>query len=73
MDSIGKMIIAAGVAVIGTGVAVTSTSYFLKYWDETRRMLLGRAVVTGTSILPDSFPVQGVIFNTLVKARLEHL
>jgi hypothetical protein len=42
MDSIGKMIIAAGVAAVGAGVAVLSASYFSKYWDETRRTLLGK-------------------------------
>ncbi|KAJ3251729.1 hypothetical protein HK103_002184, partial [Boothiomyces macroporosus] len=52
-------------AVGGTLIGI---SYVRKYWQETRIKLFGRAVVVGTTVLPESIPVEGIIFDTLVKA-----
>ena len=81
MDSIGKFIIATGLTIggviIATGVtvggAVLGVDYMGKYWQEAKTKLFGKAIVIGTKSLPDSFPVEGIIFDTLVKANVVNM
>ena len=65
--------ITIGISVASVGGGIFGTSYIIKYYNETRTKLFGKAVVIGASVLPESFPVEGIIFDTLVKATVSNI
>ena len=77
MDSLGKLIIASSLtvgAVVGAvGGGLIGTTYILRYWEETKMKLFGKVVVLGTKTLPESFPVEAVVFDTLVRATVTNI
>ena len=55
MDSLGKLIIATCATVAAVGGSLLGSSYIIKYWEETKFKLFGKAIEMGKNTLPESY------------------
>jgi hypothetical protein len=77
MDNVGSWLIIGGFAVAGSALTVATAAGLAGLTvlgtSSLKRKLLGKAMVVGTTVLPESFPVEGVIFETLIKATVSNI